>query len=582
MKGSLAVFQRRTASSEDGFTIVEIAVASAVVLTALVLMAGVLTAGLTGTAVARERQTANGIANQTLEKIRALPFETLRRGLDSADLAATAGTIDQQLSTSGCGAGAYCFQGERVVASTNTAVDPLVPHRRTITSSDATGKTFTLSAYVTYHDNNLTSNIYRVTTHVTWTSAVRGGSAQDVQAQTLIFPNGCASLPSHPYSGPCQSSYTSNAEAAPATVTASGHVAGTTISKAILSSGSMDSESTIEQTVRVNGRTTGAGATLQAVAGAEQETGYQHASSQADNDPGAAKSIYESNALPAQGAGSLALTSPTGSLTASNTAGSSGRSTSTTSASIAASRACPNITGITNENDSLPCGGSVAGTGAAVTLSSALNVGPLNAPAFSLASIGAQTSGSTAITDRAIASGVDTARATVTRNARNYTLGGLPDVALLKPVGFDHFVRINSHTDSATAVAGTGSTAPVAGATGGTLSFYTGALLSPYTTVNLSSLTTGSVPSIPTLNLNVPTLSTQVTLSAVITPESRSTTSSCTGTCSRTSASATVTPFKVSVTTKIVVSGATVLDVTTVLDPGTIQAKASHVPAPTG
>jgi hypothetical protein len=450
-----------------------------------------------------------------------------------------------------------------------------------VNSNDATDKTFTVSTYVTYYNNNLTSNSYRVTTHVSWASAVRSGTTQTVEAQTLIFPNGCASIPDHPYSGPCQSSFTASALSDPGTITVDGDVAGIDLATAVLSSGAVGSDVTIEQTARVDGLTRGAGAVVQAVGGTEASVGHPSASSQADNDPGATKSIYETNDLPAPAAASTSLSGSLGSLAASITAGNSGRTTSTTSASVADSRPCPNLTGITNETDALPCGGSSTGIGAGTTLAGTLNVGPLSAAALPLAAISAPVAASTAITDRTTSTGVDTARATLTRSAASFSLGGLPNVALIKPAAFDYFVKLNSYTDSVSAQAGPGSVAPTTSTTGGTLTFWTGGLLSPYTTVNLSTITPSNIPAIPALNLSIPLLNTTVALSAVITPESKTTTSSCAGTCTRTSASYKITPITISVTLRIVVAGITAVDTTIVVDPGTVNAKASYVAAAT-
>lgn len=574
----LRTVSRRLRGEESGFTLVEIAVASGVIMTALVLMGGVLTSGLAGTAVARERQSANGLANQALETIRALPFSSLRAGLDTTDLANTANTTDPNVTTTGCGGGAYCFDGEQIISGSNPAVDPLVPHIKAVTSNDSTGKTFTVKSYVTYYENNVTANAVRVTVHVSWTSKVRAELTETVEAQTIIFPNGCASLPEHPYSGPCLSSFTAVAMADPATISAQGTVSDITIEKAVLSGGSATSDATVEQTARVEGVSQAAGAVLDTASSAEQTIGRGSVASQADNDPGASKPIYQSSDLPSQAAASTTVTTPTGSLTAERTAGDTGKTTSTTSASTAAARPCPLVTGFPDGTDELPCGGSTVTAGSTTTLSAGFDVNGLNAAPFPLAAIGAQTDASKAVTDRSSSTGINTSRATLSRSALNFSLGGLPNDPLIKPSGFDYFVKITGYGDSAVTEAGVGSTAPSSPSTTGQLQYWNNGT---YTPVDLSSITPGNVPAIPALSLNVPDYNAQVSMSATVTPESRTTTSSCSGTCTRTSASAKVAPLEVSVTLKITVAGQTALDVTTVLDPGTIQSKASHVAAPT-
>jgi len=86
--GRLGHRDASTRAPEDGFTIVELMVATGVMLAAITAMLYTTLAGLEGIAVARQRQTANGLANQVLEQVRALPFDTVERGLSNTDLSA--------------------------------------------------------------------------------------------------------------------------------------------------------------------------------------------------------------------------------------------------------------------------------------------------------------------------------------------------------------------------------------------------------------------------------------------------------------------------------------------------------------
>lgn len=567
---------RRLRSDESGFTLVEIVIATGVIMTALVMMGGVLTSGLAGTAVARERQSANGLANQTLEHIRALPFETLERGHDTADLAA--GT-DPNIQTSGCASGAYCFQGEQLVAGTNSPVDPLVPHQKTASSGDSTNKTFTISSYVTYYENDTASNTYRVSVYVTWKSPVRGSSSQNVKAQTIIFPNGCLSLPAHPYSGPCQAAFTAAAMAAQPTITFGGHVGGVNIAKAVSYAGAASSDATIEQTSRVGGLTQASGAVLQASGGSEQTIGQTSAASQADNDPSAANPTYQSANLPGQAGASTALISSSGSLTADTTTGDSGRTTSTTAANLGPCPNLPSPTTIANEVDSLPCGGSSSTTASTTTMNATLTSGDLNITSFPLASMGSQSGPNTAIVDRATSTGVDSIRATLSRSAIDFKLGGLQS-SLRPDPSFDYFVKVSGYTDSATSETGLGAGTATNGPTGGTVTYWSGAGYQSLDLATISGPTT-----FPTLDFS-PSSGTQVVISATLSPESKTATTAaspagCTTACSQKTATAKMTPATISVSQRIVHLGQTVLDVTMNLDPGSIQAKTSYVAAPT-
>src|SRR6266542_1043590 len=105
-------FLRRTRSrlrGEAGFTLVELMVAVGIMLVALLALAYTATIGFSDIALARQRQGATGLANQTMEQIRALPFDVLKKGLSNAELA---GGGDPNI-ISGCG-GTHCYGGELI------------------------------------------------------------------------------------------------------------------------------------------------------------------------------------------------------------------------------------------------------------------------------------------------------------------------------------------------------------------------------------------------------------------------------------------------------------------------------------
>ena len=106
--------------SEAGFTLVEVMVAAGILLTALVAMAYTMTVALSYTAFSRQRQGATGLANQTMEQIRALPFDVLKKGLSNADLT---GGGDPNI-IGGCGS-TYCYGGEQIPRGANPNVVPL-------------------------------------------------------------------------------------------------------------------------------------------------------------------------------------------------------------------------------------------------------------------------------------------------------------------------------------------------------------------------------------------------------------------------------------------------------------------------
>jgi type II secretory pathway pseudopilin PulG len=569
-------------SGDSGFTLVELMVATGVIVTALTLVSGVITNGVVQTGVARQRQSADGLANQVLEQIRSLPFKNVQAGLKSTD---TSG--DSNIVSTGCPT-APCFGGERVVASAGLAnLDPLVPHRKTLTVGPTT---YTVSSYVTYYENNLTRNTYRVTVYVTWPSNATGQTSK-VQAQTIVFsPSSCLSTTTHPFSGPCNPAFSSHAVSDAPNISISGSVAGITLDHLQLWGGSAASDMLVEQITRVDGGAQAGGAALQALGGTEYVVGRQVAHSKADNDPGTSVQQTYSNASSSPAATSQSV----GGLTISASGGNALSTTSTTSATSSANL-CPRLTGFTNENDSQACGGSSSTQGATVSAAAALNV----LGATTLATISPQVTPISAITDQHKGPGSGTpgtgtcpttpstgdgcVRSYLNRAAADIGVAGL---GVLGPLGFSQYVRVAGLVDQVKAEAGPGTNAPTATQSAGTIQYWNGL---GYTSVSIPSLV--AAITIPTLSINAPLLGTEITLAGSIKPPSKSTTTDTVttaqnpacltppGTC-RTSATAKSVGPTIDVSMTVKVLGATIVDLQISVYTGTGQATATYTPTP--
>src|SRR5881296_2736540 len=110
---------RRRLRGEGGFTLIEMMLAAGIIFVTLTALAYVALIGFSDIALARERQSANGLANQTMEQMRALPFNTLKNGLSNTDLtfSTTVGDAwyDANIKKNACGTGTtYCFNGEEI------------------------------------------------------------------------------------------------------------------------------------------------------------------------------------------------------------------------------------------------------------------------------------------------------------------------------------------------------------------------------------------------------------------------------------------------------------------------------------
>ena len=129
-----------------------------IMLSTLLVLAYTSTISFTDSAFTRQRQSANGLANQTMEQMRALPFDTIKNGLDNTDLASLS---DPNITVTGSGSSAvYKYGGEEIPRGDNASTVPLVPHQATLTIGPTT---FKRSVYVTYYQNNKTANVFRVT-----------------------------------------------------------------------------------------------------------------------------------------------------------------------------------------------------------------------------------------------------------------------------------------------------------------------------------------------------------------------------------------------------------------------------------
>jgi len=631
----------RRAERDDGFTLIELMIASGIMATSLAFMASVLTSGLSATGVARERQSATGLANQVIEEMRALPMATLVAGMGSNDLNSTTDTSiakSQNSTCNGTGTG-YCFSGEPIKfttyttdpastcpppppvppATTSPPCDPLVPHLQTTTVGPTV---YTVATYLTNYNGSTTSKTYRATTVVSWKSALAGNAVKSVQVQTVMYApaiagSGCNDPSVHPIPGPCSAGFTADAVQTPSSSTTTGTIAGLTLDHVTINGARATSDLAAEQVTTVKGVAQASGEDAQLAGQSVCTAASTFAFSSADNDPNASPSTYQTSTLPAPSSGSCSLGPDVNgnSITATAGVGDTGITSSATMANTTAPATpagapipyCPNLSSpftypspyTTNESDNLPCGASQVKTAATTTAQATIQT----LGTVSLAAVVGGANPTTAITDIdaapatgrcAATSGDGCVHAQLTRTgAPELDGGGLPANLnpLLKPANWaSYLVKITGVVDSATAEAGVGSAAPSASETG-SVKVYCGSALvgnvlcpaAGYVTQAFSFFTS-TISSTP-VTITDPALGgapgTTITLQATITPGTTATTSDCSGTCTHKNATATSTPLTVSVTETITVAGQSVLSTTTLLNPGPITASASYVPPST-
>jgi hypothetical protein len=576
--GSLVRVCRRAHSDERGVTLLETIIAVTVVFGSLLMLAYTATIGFTYTGLARDRQSATGVANQIMEQIRGLATDRFVKGLSSSDLAGDPNIVL-------CGSD-YRFKtcsGDFIVHTPGlTTSVPLVPHRGTVSAGFPTA--FDWAVYVT--NNDPATEPYLVTVIVSWTGGTSAG-AHYVQSQSVVFdPKGCLDKTVHPFPGPCQPIFITDATRDSGRITISGTVSGLgTFTSAALVLAGARSEIKSEQVAVVQGTASQPGAQLVLSSGT-QAVGLSGASTSADGDPTTASDTYSSSTLsPATGASST-VTSAGNSLTVSNGAGGDvGSAVSATSAD-ALTAPCPLST---SENDHHPCG--AASVQQASTLSATMVLDGLTPQLnnVTLARVLPESVQSTTRTDFQEQAGADgLERPTVSRSVGTVNLLNLPTPKMTPPVGFTYLVLLTNYSDTATAEVGTNTSAPSA-------SINAGGLLSYWVTSNCNTgagaYTTVAVPSTP-MTYQPHFCKTQrfagkdvtVTMDGTITSGGVSTRQTVSGS-TRTSAEAIVkSPLKASLTYTIDIqgTGTPVVSLTLDVDLGQMVATGTYTAAPTG
>ncbi|HEV3475130.1 MAG TPA: prepilin-type N-terminal cleavage/methylation domain-containing protein [Actinomycetota bacterium] len=337
---------RSRAGREEGFTLIEVMVAVAVLFIALLALARTATVAFTDIAASRQRQTANQLANQLLEEVRAIPYESVKRGLKTNQL-----TGDPNIRV--C-SGVYYFRvcppdptAEKIVhTNAGPNVRPLVPNKGTVGPPDY-GSTYDWSVYVTEAANAPSAGAYRINAIVTWTPAQRRGVRNSVDVNTLMYsPTGSVDSSTHPFTGPRQAYFFASGSAGGGRISVSGTVGGVSFEQMAADFSEISSTVQTEQTIRTEGATYAPGL-VNIVGGVETSSAGTSASSQADTDPVTLPGTYQRSLVSPQAFGFQQVGSASTYLLSWTDGGDQGESTSATAAGGAS--AC-NL-----QTDGLPC-----------------------------------------------------------------------------------------------------------------------------------------------------------------------------------------------------------------------------------
>lgn len=586
---------RRSDEEEAGFTVLEAVIASTILLTVMSSLT-MLTVGsfyLVGSA--RQQQAASFLANQIIEEVRALPYQTVANGLSDSD-PTIAGDADIKVTGSAPNQ-TFTFvpTGEIIPhGNFNYTQAPLTPHQTTVTVNSTA---YTVSVYPTMASGQ--TGVFRVTAIVDWKDSLHGGMARTSSAQTLIYSPGsnCLSADTHPFAAPCQSSFYATASSGAGAITVTpvagsgiDAIAGIPLTQAQLVLTQVYSTAQIEQTSEVIGSAVTSGGLISVQGEPEETSGTVEASSDAVNDPAVTSPAPETSSayqvaqpISYSDGSTLALAPATGD------------QASTTSVTNAGSGpACTDLTGVPQVNN-LPCGfSSSEQSGGTATMQATVVAGSTSLGATTLASVGSPSSPTETFLTRSAgspssycpgATGSGCIHAGAQRSVGDVAVAGLPPVLLASaPAGWGNascndtnaLLQIDGFSDSVTAESGSGSGPPSASQNGGTIVYWNGD--------GCSSLAVdwevdpGTI-SIPAMALSDPsvddgvTVSIAATLSLGSTATASSTPSGCTTPCTASATSGS--PVTATIQYTITDGASTLMDLSIVVGLGSLSASTS-------
>jgi type II secretory pathway pseudopilin PulG len=597
---SLFVAIRARLHDEHGFSLLETILAVTVMFTSLTALAYTATLGFGYQDLSRQRQAANGIANELMEQTRGLAYAKIQAGLLSTDLTGDANVVN----CAGTSRFISCTadpddpgSGEKVVTTPGLSTTvPLVPHRSsTAPNADIVrdGITYQWSTYVTQNDA-VANSPYRVTVIVTYSGGLKATAPNKiVRVQSLFWsPSGCRSTDTHPFAAPCQPFLFGAVNVPAATVSIAGSIDQTTFSSGLLYAPRVSSSAQEEQVSQAQGDWVGPA--VDVTDGLEPvSAGGTSLSTTADSDAGTSPSTYSRAQCPTNvtcEGGSVSSSGGGNSITLTAPAGATADSTSTTAASGA--NICPPPSD-TAETDGLRCAGGRIQQAGDLTAVLALQNGIGSATLAQLKASGVPSKTFVhrttfpSSTGCSPTSGADGCMAmSASRTLGTVNVGGLP-TGFTAPAGWagasawnGYFLSITGYQDSLTGSVGTQSPIPT-GSLAGTLYYYNG---SGYTSVSVTDAALTGLSASYTTTQTISSTDVTVTISTEPTGMSPGSTSltptSPAGNATRTDVTARAIPPSVTVHYTVAGPSVTYADLTITVLLGTLQANGSYAAAP--
>lgn len=193
--------RRRT---DEGFSLIEVILAMVIIAGVLATMLGVVVSSLTTIAQARQRQTATALATQAIERLRALPYDTVTQ----SDPVETPAVTAVYAVPDGPG---YAL---RTTLQNLSLDEELVVNEVSGRTEDflIDGVTYRVHTYVSLAAVTAGGQQpFNFTAIVAYTSSVSDGERVTAQRSVAFSPAGCLSTAQNPFAAPCQAYFTANA-----------------------------------------------------------------------------------------------------------------------------------------------------------------------------------------------------------------------------------------------------------------------------------------------------------------------------------------------------------------------------------
>lgn len=487
------------ATDDAGFTLVEVIVAMFITVTVMLSLTYATVGSLKSIQQARQRQTATALATQQLERLRALPYDTVTQPDGSTGVKSGL----QYVSTSG-GSSTFAPAASLLPGVSEPLVVNTVSGQWTDTVVDHV--TYRVQTYVTKAAATASgSQSFNLTAIVRWTSSVWPGGRETIQRSTTFSPAGCLSTATSPFAAPCQAYYTVRAGEALSGLTitdpvdSSQTMLGLSASKLQLDLGSTSTNLLVEQVAKGTAGASTSGAAMESPG--ISKTGGEAADVAVDSDPSSVPGQSLSVGTPAHSSGTLTTGGSGGTLTLRPSSADSGSAAAAISADgtiCTGANGSPLTTGVSGLLR--PCSSAnmqTAGSSSVLTYISpggnAIDIATLGTAGAPSRAVAAVLSG----TNAGICSAggvVDCGHAASARSIGAAGFGTSPFGSA--PSGFQAnrgLWSLSGLTETASAEEGKGALAP-SFSRSGTLSIWNG---SGYDTVNLASYASPATASLP-------------------------------------------------------------------------------------